>query len=124
MINGATFLALVLAAGLPFGGAAHRVVTAADRIRSELVGGAGVLVGEQTAEAYAALGNPAAIEHLVAAGADGTRIRDTFHLGDDQQLELPQLAFEHTRKKLIQGAARKIVAVKGDQTAVGGDECR
>jgi glycosyltransferase involved in cell wall biosynthesis len=30
------------------------VVTAADRIRSELVGDAGVLVGEQTAEAYAA----------------------------------------------------------------------
>ena len=40
-------------------------------------------------------------KELVAAGADGTRIRDTFHLGDDQQLELPQLAFEHTRKKLM-----------------------
>ena len=38
---------------------------------------------------------------LVDAGADAATIKDTFHLGDDQQLELPQLAFEDTRKKLM-----------------------
>ena len=38
---------------------------------------------------------------LVDAGVDAGKIRDTFHLGDDQQLDLPQLTFEHTRKKLM-----------------------
>ncbi len=38
---------------------------------------------------------------LIDAGVHADKIRDTFHLGDDQQLELPELAFEHTRKKLM-----------------------
>jgi glycosyltransferase involved in cell wall biosynthesis len=40
-------------------------------------------------------------KELIDAGADGTRIRDTFHLGDDAQLDLPELSFDGTRKKLM-----------------------
>jgi glycosyltransferase involved in cell wall biosynthesis len=38
---------------------------------------------------------------LVAAGVDSARISDTFHLGDDSQLELPDLRFADTKKKLM-----------------------
>lgn len=40
-------------------------------------------------------------DELVRAGADAGRMHDTYHLGDDSQLELPQLRFEDTRKKLM-----------------------
>jgi glycosyltransferase involved in cell wall biosynthesis len=40
-------------------------------------------------------------KELIDAGVNADKIRDTFHLGDDQQLDLPELAFEHTRKKLM-----------------------
>lgn len=38
---------------------------------------------------------------LVASGVPNDRIRDTYHLGDDTQLELPELRFDDTRKKLM-----------------------
>ncbi len=38
---------------------------------------------------------------LVSSGVDAARIRPTFHLGDDSHLELPELRFEDTRKKLM-----------------------
>jgi glycosyltransferase involved in cell wall biosynthesis len=38
---------------------------------------------------------------LVAAGVDAARISDTYHLGDDSQLELPDLRFADTKKKLM-----------------------
>ena len=38
---------------------------------------------------------------LAASGVDKTTIRDTYHLGDDSQLDLPELRFSDTRKKLM-----------------------
>ena len=38
---------------------------------------------------------------LVAAGVDAEKIRDTYHLGDDSQLVLPELCYEDTSKKLM-----------------------
>jgi glycosyltransferase involved in cell wall biosynthesis len=38
---------------------------------------------------------------LVAAGVDGGKIHDTYHLGDDSQLALPELRYEDTVKKLM-----------------------
>ncbi len=38
---------------------------------------------------------------LVAAGVDPSRINDTFHLGDDSQLDMPNLRFADTKKKLM-----------------------
>ena len=38
---------------------------------------------------------------LMACGVDGSNIRDTYHLGDDRQLDLPDLQFLHTAKKLM-----------------------
>lgn len=38
---------------------------------------------------------------LVGSGVDSGRIRDTYHLGDDRQLALPDLRFEATTKKLM-----------------------
>lgn len=38
---------------------------------------------------------------LKAAGVTGAKIHNTFHLGDDQQLALPDLQYQQTRKKLM-----------------------
>jgi glycosyltransferase involved in cell wall biosynthesis len=38
---------------------------------------------------------------LASSGVDKTSIRDTFHLGDDRQLDLPELRFSDTSKKLM-----------------------
>lgn len=38
---------------------------------------------------------------LVSSGVDKRSIRDTFHLGDDRQLDLPELRFSETSKKLM-----------------------
>jgi glycosyltransferase involved in cell wall biosynthesis len=38
---------------------------------------------------------------LTRSGVDPATIRDTYHLGDDSQLDLPDLVFERTRKKLM-----------------------
>ena len=38
---------------------------------------------------------------LVASGVDAARIADTYHLGDDAHLELPELRFDDTAKKLM-----------------------
>lgn len=38
---------------------------------------------------------------LIAAGVDSGKIRDTYHLGDDSQLALPELQYEDTAKKLM-----------------------
>lgn len=38
---------------------------------------------------------------LTAAGVPATRIHDTYHLGDDTQLALPELRFEDTGEKLM-----------------------
>lgn len=38
---------------------------------------------------------------LVAAGVDARRIADTYHLGDEAHLALPELRFEETAKKLM-----------------------
>jgi glycosyltransferase involved in cell wall biosynthesis len=40
-------------------------------------------------------------KELIDAGVDRAKISDTFHLGDDAQLELPELSFDSTRKKLM-----------------------
>lgn len=38
---------------------------------------------------------------LTGAGVTPEKIHDTFHLGDDQQLELPELQYANTQKKLM-----------------------
>lgn len=38
---------------------------------------------------------------LIASGVDADTIRPTYHLGDDSHLELPELYFADTRKKLM-----------------------
>jgi glycosyltransferase involved in cell wall biosynthesis len=38
---------------------------------------------------------------LVASGVEPERISDTYHLGDDTHLELPELRFEQTEKKIM-----------------------
>lgn len=38
---------------------------------------------------------------LVATGVDPQKIHDTYHLGDDSQLDLPELCYEDSRKKLM-----------------------
>ena len=38
---------------------------------------------------------------LTGAGVAQEKIHDTFHLGDDQQLELPELQYANTQKKLM-----------------------
>ncbi|MEP5568001.1 MAG: glycosyltransferase [Halioglobus sp.] len=38
---------------------------------------------------------------LIDAGVSESKINDTYHLGDDSQLELPELRFENTSKKLM-----------------------
>jgi glycosyltransferase involved in cell wall biosynthesis len=38
---------------------------------------------------------------LASAGVDARKIRNTFHLGDDRQLDLPELRFSETGKKLM-----------------------
>lgn len=38
---------------------------------------------------------------LIAAGADARRIADTYHLGDDAHLALPELRFDDTIRKLM-----------------------
>lgn len=40
-------------------------------------------------------------KELIAAGVAPERIRETFHLGDDSQLQLPELRWEDTEKKLM-----------------------
>lgn len=40
-------------------------------------------------------------QELIAAGVPANKIHNTFHLGDDQQLELPELEYEQTQKKLM-----------------------
>lgn len=38
---------------------------------------------------------------LIATGVDPEKIHDTYHLGDDSQLSLPELCYEETGKKLM-----------------------
>jgi glycosyltransferase involved in cell wall biosynthesis len=38
---------------------------------------------------------------LIRSGVDADQIRDTYHLGDDSHLLLPELDFEQTKKKLM-----------------------
>jgi glycosyltransferase involved in cell wall biosynthesis len=38
---------------------------------------------------------------LAKAGASKDKLHNTFHLGDDQQLQLPELQYAHTEKKLM-----------------------
>lgn len=45
--------------------------------------------------------SPNDIEHLVAIGGDRTKFRETYHLGDDSQLSLPQLNFCDTDETLL-----------------------
>ena len=40
-------------------------------------------------------------QELQSAGVPGNKIHNTFHLGDDTQLELPALQYKHTQKKLM-----------------------
>jgi len=40
-------------------------------------------------------------KELIDNGVDANKIRDTFHLGDDKQLDLPELNFDDTQKKLM-----------------------
>ena len=45
--------------------------------------------------------SPNDIEHLVEIGSSRNKFRETFHLGDDSQLKLPQLHFEDTQEQLF-----------------------
>lgn len=45
--------------------------------------------------------SPNDIEDLVAIGADRSRCRVTYHLGDDSQLSLPDMVFDETAKQLL-----------------------
>lgn len=45
--------------------------------------------------------SPNDIDSLVEAGADRAKCRETYHLGDDSQLELPSLHFNETQKTLL-----------------------
>lgn len=45
--------------------------------------------------------SPNDIEDLVAIGADKDRCRVTYHLGDDSQLQLPDIVYEETSKQLL-----------------------
>lgn len=47
------------------------------------------------------LAAPNDARELIASGVPAGKIRDTYHLGDDTQLELPEIRFEDTRKKLM-----------------------
>jgi glycosyltransferase involved in cell wall biosynthesis len=40
-------------------------------------------------------------DELVASGVEAGSIRHTYHLGDDSQLDLPELSLEKTKKKLM-----------------------
>lgn len=44
---------------------------------------------------------PNDIEYLCLLGCDPTKFRETYHLGDDSQLALPQLQLEGTREQLL-----------------------
>lgn len=45
--------------------------------------------------------SPNDIDDLVAIGADRQRCRETYHLGDDSQLALPDMVYEETLKQLL-----------------------
>lgn len=45
--------------------------------------------------------SPNDIDDLVAIGADRSRCRITYHLGDDSQLSLPDMVFDETDKQLL-----------------------
>jgi glycosyltransferase involved in cell wall biosynthesis len=45
--------------------------------------------------------SPNDIEALVACGADPVRMEETFHLGDESQLEQPPMVFEETTERLV-----------------------
>lgn len=45
--------------------------------------------------------SPNDIDSLVDAGADRSKFRETFHLGDDSQLDLPSIEFDKTQKILL-----------------------
>ena len=77
------------------GNPAKRVVAALEAARVRRYEAA---VADRASVVFAA---PNDARELVAAGADGARIYDTFHLGDDTQLALPDLRFEDTKKKLM-----------------------
>lgn len=47
------------------------------------------------------LAAPNDARELVLSGVDAEKIRDTYHLGDEAHLTLPQLRFEQTQKKLM-----------------------
>ena len=55
-------------------------------------------VANATDLAFAA---PNDARELSLAGVAQSKIHDTFHLGDDQQLELPELQYSNTQKKLM-----------------------
>ncbi len=56
------------------------------------------LVARQADLVFAA---PNDANELVASGVASDSIRDTYHLGDDRQLDLPELRFSETYKKLM-----------------------
>jgi len=45
--------------------------------------------------------SPNDIDSLVSVGADRSKCRETYHLGDDSQLELPSIQFSDTHKTLL-----------------------
>ena len=45
--------------------------------------------------------SPNDIDNLVAIGAERSKFRETFHLGDDSQLNLPDMEFDDTELKLF-----------------------
>ena len=45
--------------------------------------------------------SPNDIDHLEDIGIDRSKCRITYHLGDDSQLTLPDMAFEETKKQLL-----------------------
>ena len=44
---------------------------------------------------------PNDIDELVSRGANRDKFQATYHLGDDEQLSLPALQFDHTEKRLV-----------------------
>ena len=45
--------------------------------------------------------SPNDIEQLSGLGVDSAKFRETYHLGDDSQLNLPSIAFKETEKRLL-----------------------
>ncbi len=45
--------------------------------------------------------SPNDIDSLAEAGAERSKFRETYHLGDDSQLDLPSIEFEQTQKVLL-----------------------